>query len=66
MSEELAQEGFSLSPNTIDRLLREELGLGDEEVVVCGIALGYADTDAIENQLRSERADVDTWCQFID
>jgi len=33
LSEDLTIDGFSLSPNTIDRLLREELGLGRRQAV---------------------------------
>jgi len=33
LSEDLAAEGFSLCPNTIDRLLREELGLGRRQAI---------------------------------
>ncbi|NJA88958.1 nitroreductase [Rhodocyclus tenuis] len=38
--------------------IREVLDIPDDEVVVCGMALGYADADAIENTLRSEREPV--------
>src|SRR5450830_657727 len=36
-------------------LIRATLGLGDEQQIVCGIALGYADADAAENAVRTER-----------
>jgi len=36
-------------------LIRSTLGLGDESHIVCGIALGYADPDAAENTVRTER-----------
>jgi len=35
--------------------VREQLKLSDDEVVVCGLALGYADPDAIENSLVTTR-----------
>jgi len=38
------------------RAIRPVLDLAPEEVVVCGMALGYADPDAPENGLRTERA----------
>lgn len=38
------------------RVIRPVLGLAEEEVVVCGMALGYADPDAPENRLLTERA----------
>jgi nitroreductase len=33
------------------RVIRPALGLGEEEMVVCGMALGFADPDAPENML---------------
>ena len=36
-------------------LIRSTLELGDEHHIVCGIALGYADPDAAENAVRTER-----------
>lgn len=37
-------------------VIRTELGLQPEEIVVCGMALGTADPDALPNQLTTERA----------
>ena len=36
-------------------VIRAELGLAPEEVVVCGMAVGYADEKAVENTLATER-----------
>lgn len=44
--------------------LRPVLGIPDEEVVVCGMALGYEDTSKPENNLRTERAPLDEWAVF--
>lgn len=38
------------------KAIRPVLGLKEEEVVVCGMALGYADNDAPENTLQTVRA----------
>lgn len=38
--------------------VREFLGLGDDRLVVCGIAFGYADTEHPANSFRTERADL--------
>lgn len=46
------------------RVLREELPLTAEEQVVCGMALGYADHDAVINTLRSERVPVAAFASF--
>lgn len=47
-------------------VLQEQLATNDNEKFICGIALGYADTDAVVNQLKPERTDLETFCQFID
>jgi nitroreductase len=46
------------------RAIRQVLGLGEEETVVCGMALGYADMDAPENHLATEREKARTFVQF--
>ncbi|NMF90668.1 nitroreductase [Aromatoleum petrolei] len=42
--------------NPYHRIISEALGLGEHEQLVCGMALGYADPDAPENALVTERA----------
>jgi len=44
--------------------IREFLQLPDEEIIVCGLALGYANMDATENQLVTERVSVDENTEF--
>jgi nitroreductase len=46
------------------RVIREELDIPDSESVICGMSLGYADPDATENALRTERAPLDEWVRF--
>lgn len=46
-------------------IIRAQLGIGDGEVVVCGMALGYADPDAPENRFPVERAGVDEFATFF-
>lgn len=48
------------------RIIREQLGLGDNEVIVCGMALGYADTNAPENNFPVAREPVDVFARFHD
>ena len=38
------------------RIIGEVLGFGDQEMLVCGMCVGQADPDAIENTLATERA----------
>jgi nitroreductase len=46
------------------RQIRPVLGIADEEVVICGMALGYEDTSKPENDLRTERAPLEEWVTF--
>ncbi|MBX3597332.1 MAG: nitroreductase [Rhizobiaceae bacterium] len=46
--------------------IRPIIGMSDEEILVCGIALGYEDTSKPENQFRSERAPLDEWVKFVE
>ena len=48
------------------RIIREELELPENETVVCGMALGYADPEAPENALRTDRAPIAEWVRFRD
>jgi nitroreductase len=48
------------------RLIAEHLGLGANEMVVCGMALGHADPAAVENTLVTERAPVSEFATFHD
>jgi nitroreductase len=44
--------------------IRPILGITPEEVVVCGMALGYEDVSKPENDLRTERAPLEDWVTF--
>jgi len=46
------------------RVIKRELQLGDHEMVVCGMALGVADKDAVANRLTTARAAVDEFAKF--
>jgi nitroreductase len=46
------------------RVIREVLGLPEQQMVVCGMALGYADPNAVENTLVTEREPVAAFAQF--
>ena len=46
------------------RVVHTHLGLPDEEMVVCGIALGHPDRDAPVNQFRTERAPLKDFTTF--
>ncbi len=45
--------------------IRPVLGISDEEIVVCGMALGYEDTSKPENALRTERMPPEEFATFL-
>ena len=47
------------------RQIRPILQIPDEEMVVCGMALGYEDVSKPENQLRTEREPVEAFATFL-
>lgn len=48
------------------RIIATELGLPASEMVVCGMALGWADPDRIENTLETEREPSHVFTRFMD
>ncbi|SCC95453.1 Nitroreductase [Thiomonas sp. X19] len=47
------------------RIIEDELGLGPQQQVVCGMSLGWADPVAIENTLVTERVPVSEFARFL-
>jgi nitroreductase len=48
------------------RIIREQLNLPESEMVVCGMALGYADHSKVENSLLTQRAQLPEFVKFVD
>jgi nitroreductase len=48
------------------RIIAEHLALTEDEMVVCGMSMGYANPAAIENTLITERAPVSDFTRFLD
>lgn len=48
------------------RLIADELNLAPEQMLVCGMALGYADPQAVENTLVTDREPVSGFVRFLD
>ena len=48
------------------RVIAEALQLPESEMVVCGMALGYEDRSAVENQLVTEREPLENFVRFHD
>jgi len=47
-------------------IIRDQLALPDNEMVVCGMSLGYADMSRVENTLVTEREPVAGFARFIE
>ncbi len=47
-------------------IVREQLGIPADQLVVCGMALGYADPNEPTNALRSEREQLRSFTKFHD
>ncbi len=52
--------------NPYGDVVRQSLGLAAGREIVCGMALGYEDTDAPENRLRTVREPVSGFATFLD
>ena len=48
------------------QVIGEHLGLQDNEQLVCGMSLGYADEHALVNTLRTEREPVERFARFLE
>ncbi|WP_029000814.1 nitroreductase [Azohydromonas australica] len=46
------------------RVIARELGIPDDQLLVCGMSLGYADADRVENTLVTEREPVGGFTRF--
>ena len=47
-------------------VIRQELGIPESEVVVCGLSLGHEDTGAVENTLHTEREPLSNFVEFLE
>ena len=56
----IPQAAFASLPSTI----RTALDLPETESIVCGVAIGYEDTRAEVNRLRTPRAAAAEFCSF--
>ena len=46
-------------------IIKPELGYDDDTILLCGIALGYEDKDALVNSYRTSRLEVDEFTKFF-
>lgn len=48
------------------QIIRQDLGIPDDEQLICGMSLGYEDRSKIENTLVTEREPVSNFASFIE
>lgn len=66
----LAARGFGLhscpqqSFSKFHRIIKPELGIPDDQIIACGVALGYEDETAPENKLATEREPLESFASF--
>lgn len=48
------------------QMIREELNIDADQLLACGISIGYGVEDAPENIWRTDRAPIDDWVTFTD
>ncbi|QHN19822.1 nitroreductase [Gordonia amarae] len=58
----IAQAALAMYP----QVLRSELGLGEDRMIVCGVSFGYPDFDDASNSYRTTRAPLDEVVDWID
>ena len=56
-----AQEAWSMKQESVSQFV----SAGDEDILFCGMSIGYKDSEAIINSLVSERRPIDTWATFV-
>ena len=49
---------------TYHPVVRRHLSIPDEDMIICGIALGYEDKQALVNTLRTEREPIAGFARF--
>lgn len=64
------EEGMATCPQAAlgeyPEIVKEHLGYPEDHIVMCGMALGYEDTEALVNSYRTTREDIETFTRFFD
>jgi len=63
------EEGLATCPQQAlaeyPRIVKDRLGIGDDTVLVCGVALGYEDPSAPINRYRTPRAELEEFVRYF-
>jgi nitroreductase len=52
--------------NNFSKIIYKHVGAGDNEMMVCGMSLGYADEAALVNTFKTTRIDPSTFTHWIE
>jgi nitroreductase len=56
-----AQEAWSMKHESVSSFVKAD----EQDMLFCGVAIGYKNEDALINQLKSERSPISQWVTFI-
>jgi|TARA_B110000495_G_C22909208_1_gene530868 nitroreductase len=56
-----AQEAWAMKNDSVS----EFVGSHEDEMLFCGVAIGYRDKNALINKLQSERRPINEWAEFL-
>ena len=64
------EEGLATCPQAslaeYPHIVKQELGYSEDAVLICGMALGYADKEAVVNSYRTDRESVESFTRFFE
>lgn len=64
------EEGLATCPQAAlgeyPKIVKETLGYSNDTIVLCGIALGYENTEAVVNSYRTPREEINRFTRFFD
>lgn len=52
--------------NRFSKIVLQHIGASFDEMLVCGMAMGYADSQAIENMFSTSKIDPDLFTTWLD
>lgn len=47
-------------------IIRKELHVSEDKILLCGMAIGYEDTNAVINSYRTDRVSLEEFTKFYD
>ncbi|MDA9258552.1 nitroreductase [Gammaproteobacteria bacterium] len=56
-----AQEAWSIKQDSVSQFIKSD----NDDILFCGMSIGYQDKDSPINSLRSERRPVEEWAKFL-